>query len=150
MGAVSLTGSDVIKIRDRIFSDVADGDTAMISFPNDLMAGKTGKNGTTIIAFNSTGQNAEVTLRVILGSADDKFLNSEYQSFRRDPAAYIPMPAEFVKRSGDGQGNVTDIVYSMETGIPRKIPDVKENVEGDTEQSVAVWQINFYNGDRAV
>jgi len=150
MASVSITGKDIVVLDGRIFSDFADADTATLDFPNDIMAGKTGKNGNTIIAYNSTGKNVDTTLRLVLGSADDKFLNSRLASFISDPASFVPMTGEFTKRSGDGQGNVNSLVYALSTGIPQKIPNTKENVEGDTEQAVAVWQIRFYNGSRNI
>ena len=42
----SLTGSDVVKINNRIFNDLADGDAATLSYPNDLAVVKTGKTVT--------------------------------------------------------------------------------------------------------
>lgn len=153
--SVSLTGSDSISIgafgaQLRILSDLADGDVGMLDFPNNLVEGKVGKNGNVIFALNTTGKQAVLTLRTILGSADDKFLNAEMNRYLLDPPAYTLLAGEIVKRVGDGQGNVSNITYPMNGGIVQKIPTVKDNVEGDTEQAVAVWTIFFANNDRAI
>lgn len=150
MSSISLTGSDITIIDDRILSDFADGDVVNIDFPNDLSAGKTGKGGNAIFAANSTGRNAVVTIRVIRGSADDKFLTARLQEYVNDPAGFVIMSGEFTKRAGDGSGNVTEDKYIFTGGVPQKIPSTKENVEGDTEQAVAIHQLFFAGGDRVM
>jgi len=153
--SVSLTGSDIIQIGStggslRTLADLADGDTGVLDFGNNLVEGKVGKNGNTIYSFNSTGKQATLTLRVVRGSADDKYFNAEMNLYLRDRAAYPLLTGEFVKRAGDGLGNVTADVYAMNGGIIQKMPNVKENVEGDTEASITEWVIFFANVDRSL
>ena len=153
--SVSLTGKDTIAIGSRglaprIFADLADGDTAVLDFPNNLVEAKTGKNGNTIYAFNSTGKVATASVKVIRGSADDKYLNAEMNRYLNDPPSYTLLDGEFVKRVGDGVGGITSDIYSLDGGIVQKIPVVKENVEGDTEQAVTIWQVIFANSDRGL
>lgn len=150
MASVSLTGNDTVIVDGRILADLADGDTAALDFPNNLAEAKVGKNGNTIYAFNSTGRTVTATVRVIRGSADDKFLNSRMNEYINDSAAFLLLEGEFIKRAGDGQGNVTNDIYRLRGGIIQKMPATKENVEGDTEQSVAVWQVVFANTDRVM
>lgn len=153
--SVSLTGNDTIAVGTRgatlrILVDLADADTGVLEFPNNLVEAKTGKNGNTIYAFNSTGKVVTLTLRVMRGSTDDKYLNSEMNSYLNDPASYVLLDGEVVKRVGDGQGNITNDVYSLDGGIIQKMPAAKENVEGDTEQAVTIWQIIFANSNRGL
>ncbi len=75
MATASLTSQDTIKINGRILNDLMDGDCVTITYPNDLMKVKTGKNGNSIYSYDYSGQQAEVTLRVLRGSGDDKYLN---------------------------------------------------------------------------
>ena len=154
-GGVSLTGKDTIAIGARgaalrIFADLADGDTANLDFPNNLLEAKTGKNGNTIYAFNATGQVVTALIRVLRGSPDDKFLNAEMNSYILDPAAYVLLDGEFIKRAGDGAGGVTSDVYKLNGGAVQKFPNAKENVEGDVEQAVSIWQILFANTERSL
>lgn len=146
--SVALTGSDVTIIDGRPFADFGNGDVIMLDFPNDLVDMTQGKNGNAIYSFNSTGKIVEATMRLIRGSSDDKFMNSRLTEFVTDPASFVLFSAEFVKRSGDGQGNVTEEVYTMDGGVIVRYPTAKENVEGDTEQAVSVYMIRFTNGDR--
>lgn len=153
--SVSLTGKDTIAIGSRglalrIMVDLADGDTGVLDFPNNLVEAKTGKNGNTIYAFNSTGKVVTGTFRFMRGSADDKYLNSEMNRYLLDQAAYTLLDGEVIKRVGDGEGNVTSDVYSLDGGIIQKMPNAKENVEGDIEQAVTIWQFIFANSDRGL
>lgn len=158
MRKVSLTGNDVISLGAtlasganlRVLNDLADGDTGLLSHANELATGKVGKNNNVIYAFNSTGKSCTLDLRVLLGSADDKYLNAEMNSYLNDPTAYTLLSGEIVKKVGDGLGNAASVVYKMSGGIINKIPDVKENVEGDTEQAVAIYSVFFANSDRAI
>ena len=155
MGSVSLTGQDSIilgqnGIAPRILNDLADTDTAMLEFPNNIVEAKIGKNGNTIYAFNSTGRQVNATFRIIRGSADDKYMNARYNEYLADRAAFPLLEGEFVKRVGDGSGAVTNDVYTMRGGVIQKLPTVKENVEGDTEQSVSIWNVMFTNVNRAL
>lgn len=153
--SVALTGKDTIAIGStglalRIFADLADGDTAVLDFPNNLVEAKTGKNGNTIYAFNATGKVVTATIRLLRGSEDDKFLNGEMNRFLLDPPAYTFLGGSFIKRIGDGLGVVTNDNYTLSGGIVQKMPATKENVEGDTEQAVVIWQIIFANSDRGI
>lgn len=148
--SVSLTGNDTIIIDSRVIKDLADGDVGMLDFPNNLVEAKNGKGGNTIYALNVQGKVATLNLRVLRGSADDKYLNSRMNEYLNDPATFILFTGEIVKRAGDGQGNVTADIYRNAGGIIQKMPAVKENVEGDTEQSVTIWQIIYANNDRTM
>lgn len=155
MGGVSLTGNDTMALGStgaalRIFADFADGDTVNLEFPNNLVEAKTGKNGNTIYAFNATGQVVNATVRVLRGSPDDKFLNAELNLYLADPAAYPLLAGEFIKRIGDGTGAVVNDVYKIGGGVVQKFPTVKENVEGDTEQSISIYLILFANTERSI
>ena len=150
MGAVSLTGNDTVIIDSRIFNNLANGDTAVLDYPNDIAAGAVGKNGNILIAFNATGKTVTLSLRVLLGSSDDKYLNGRYAQYINDPAAFSLLNGEFIKRVGPGDGSAVNVIYKMGQGFFTKPPIAKENVEGDVEQSVAVWLITFPNTDRSI
>jgi len=146
----ALTGQDVIKLDDRIFIDLIDGDTTLLEYPNDIGAVKTGKNGNSIFAFNATGLNVNVTIRLVMGSADDKYMQSRLAEWLHDPSAFTLFTGQFIKRTGDGSGNITNNLYSLTGGIFTKIPAAKTNVEGDTEQSVVIYNLSFSNGIRQI
>ena len=60
------------------------------------------------------------------------------------------MIAEFIKKLGDGQGNILSDIYVLSGGIFMKQVEGKSNVEGDTEQSVAIYMMKFSNAPRAL
>lgn len=149
-GAVSLTGKDNILIDSQLITDGANADVSVLEFPEELVTPKIGKNGNTIYAFNASGLKAVLTLKLLAGSADDKYLNSRLNQMTNDFPSFVLISGEFVKRVGDGAGNVNEIVYICQGGVPQKIPGTKENVEGDSEQAVSEWKIVFGNAGRAI
>lgn len=150
MPSLSMTGSDSVKINNRILSDFADEDIASATFPNEIATVKTGKNGNSIYALNESGRQSEVVLRLIRGSGDDKFMNGILASQLNDFASFVLMQGELVKRVGDGKGNVTSDTYIMSGGIHTKPVEVKVNATGDTDQSVAVYTLKFANMPRTL
>lgn len=149
MSTASLSGSDTIQIAGRNFTALADGDVCKLSYPNDLVGVKTGKNGNSIFNLNSTGRQVDVELRVLRGSADDSFLNGLLTSMIADLPSFVLMPGYFVKRIGDGNGGVTSDTYLMNGGVFTKGVDAAENVEGATDPAVSLYRFKFTNSDRA-
>lgn len=150
MSTVAMTGSDTLKINDRILADFADADVANLTYPNDIAAVKTGKNGNSLYALNESGKQADLVLRVIRGSADDKFLLNLLASQQNGFANFVLMTGEFTKRTGDGKGNVAQDTYIMSGGIFSKQIEGKSNVEGDTEQSLSIYNLKFANAPRVI
>jgi len=147
---IALSGNDTLIINDRIFADLADADDSMLEFEGDIAELKTGKNGNTIYSFNTTGREATLTLRIIRGSDDDKFLNSLLQSQQGNFAGFVLLTGEFIKKVGDGAGNIQNDTYIMSGGIFTKQVGAKSNSEGDTEQSVAIYNLKFANAPRSI
>jgi hypothetical protein len=150
MGSVSLSGSDVIQIDGRQLADLADQDSVVLTFPEDLAKVKASKNGNTIYAFNNMGRLTECTVRVLLGSDDDKYLNSRMQEMINDFSAFGLITGSFSKRVGDGAGKMASDIYQMTGGVFKKQVEAKTSSEGDTEQSVAVYSIQFGNSSKSI
>ncbi len=150
MSTVALSGSDTILINNQLLSDLADGNAVEMTFPNDIAQVKTGKNGNSIYGLNESGKQCEVKLRVIRGSSDDKFLNNLLATQQNNFAGFPLMIGQFVKQVGDGSGVIAHDTYIMSGGVFTKSVEAKSNVEGDTEQSVAMYTLKFSNAPRAI
>jgi len=150
MSSVALSGEDTVVINNKTLVDFGDGDIANLEFPNEIAAVKTGKNGNSIYSANETGKQADLTIRVLRGSADDKFLNNLLVGQLNNFAGTILMTGEFVKKVGDGLGNILNDTYITSGGVFTKIPGAKSNVEGDSEQSVVVYNLKFSNAPRVL
>ncbi len=151
MTTFTITGDDTLTLYSgRVFTDLADDDVSTITFPADLVTLKTGKNKNTVYAKNEEGNNVQLVLRVIRGSSDDRFLNTQQATSDRDFAATELANGEFVKRLGDGQGNVVSDNYVLQGGIIMRRVDSKENVSGDTEQAIVVYTLMFALGTRNI
>ena len=150
MSIVALTGNDTISINGRILNDFADGVVAEIKFPNDLVQMKTGKNGNTLYGLNNTGRQSEFNVRVILGGSDDQFLNALLLSMQANFAGFALITGTFVKKTGDGAGNITPVTYVMSGGVVKKPVEAMENADGEVGQSVAEYHLIFSNAPKAI
>jgi hypothetical protein len=142
----TLTGQDTISINGIPMNDIANGEAIVVSFPNNLMKMATGKNGNTVYAKDESYTNADVKLRLLLGSNNDKFLLSLWDGITSNFPASKTLTAIYTKIAGDGQGNVTNFTILLEGGMFQKKPDVKYNTEGDTEQAVKEYTFKFAFG----
>lgn len=150
MPSVALSGQDTIVINSRVLQDLVDQNVGALSFANDVMALKTGKNGNSLYALNTTGYQADLVLRVVRGSDDDKFLLGLYNQQQNNFPAFVLMAGSFVKQLGDGAGNITYDTYTCIGGMFKKAQAVTSNPEGNTEQSVTVYEMKFSNTARAL
>ena len=145
---IALTGNDSIIIDGLPLVDLANGDVGTLTFPNDLTSATTGKNGNSIIAINETGKIAELSIRVLRGSSDDKTLNSKMKTMEADLPSFTLLTGSIVKRIGDGISNVTEDTYALSGGTFSKRVETTSNVEGDIEQGVSIYNIRFTNSSR--
>lgn len=147
---MTLTGDDTLMLWSRIFNDFADDSVIDIQYPNDLVTIKTGKNQNTIYAKNEQGNNVTAIFRVMMGSADDKFLNTKLESLKENFAGFILGSGTFTKFLGDGLGDIVNNVYNLTGGIIGKRIEAQENVSGDTNQAVAIYNMKFALGTRSL
>lgn len=143
MGTTTITGQDTLVLYGRVFNDLAEGDVSSLTYPTDRVKMTTGKNQNTIYAKDEAGNNGDLTLRIVKGSDDDRFLNSKFSASEQDFATTELATGSLVKRLGDGQGNVSREVYTLGGGILSRGVDGKSNSSGDTGQGVAVYNMKF-------
>lgn len=149
MATFALTGNDSIILNDIPLNDFADGDIGSLDVPNNLFSMQTGKNGNTIFALDESGNNATLTIRLMMSSPDDKRLNGlipKSESF----AETVTLTGSVVKQIGDGTGKVSYNTYTLAGGMVQKKPPVKSNVNGDASQAVVEYTIIFANGNRSI
>jgi len=150
MATVAMSGNDTIVINNQSVVNLADGNCVELTFPNDISQVKTGKNGNSIYSLNQTGNQCEVKIRIIRGSSDDQFFNNLLALQQANFAGFPLMIGQFIKKIGDGSGNVTSDTYILGGGVFTKIPEAKTNVEGEAEQSVVVYTMKFSNAPRVL
>lgn len=150
MATYAITGNDTFILNDRVFNDFADGSTISLTFPNEKTGHTTGKNGNTVYSTDKQGLNAEVELRIIAGSSDDAWLNGLSVQQERDLPTFVLLNGSFTKRIGNGQGNVKFINYVMLGGVFRQNIATNENLQGETEQGIAVYRLFFAQAERAI
>lgn len=149
-GSVSLTGSDVVTLNGRVFHDFAEGDIIDLTFAEDLVKVQAAKDGNIVYGLNEGGKVSGLSLRLLAGSSDDRYLNSLMAAQARDFSSFILIVGSFVKRVGDGDGNVTNVIYNTIGGVIKKFPEAKTNTTGDVAQSVVKWDLEFGSNSRAI
>lgn len=150
MSLFTITADDTLVLNNRVLNDFAYDDVSAITFPNEKVKSRTGKNKNTIFAKDETGQNANMEIHLVKGSSDDVFMQKIINDSDRDFAATQLLNGRFVKRLGDGQGNVVNEVYNLRGGMIVKNPESKENVSGDTAQAVSVYRVIFATAVRSI
>ena len=150
MGAsYALTGQDQIILNDIPLKDFADGDIGTLEISNDLFSMQTGKNGNTIFAYDEAGRNATLTVRILMSSNDDKRLNGlvpKHEGF----ASTILINGSVVKMVGDGQGKISYNTYLLKGGMIQRKPNMTSNVNGETNQAVVEYTIQFADAERSI
>jgi len=150
MTTFRVIGKDTIKINDRILADFGPGDIGKLTFNTDIVTVKTGKNGNTIFSANESGNQATLEVQVLRGSEDDKYLNTLHNLQKSDLPNFVLMNGEISKNIGDGDGNVIVDTYILTGGIFTKNIDTTSNVEGDTNQVIAIYTLQFALAPRAI
>jgi len=147
-GISAVAGKDVAVIDGNVITALADGEAIKLTFGAAVGMMKVSKDGNAIYALNYSGMVVTVELRIVRGSLDDQILNSMLQQFLADPSSFSLMSGSFVKRIGDGKGNVLSEVYQLGGGIFENIPDAMMNTDGSTDQSVVTYKMLFRNNVR--
>jgi hypothetical protein len=150
MPATATTGSDTISLNNTNLTDLADGDAIAITFPNEIMTVKVGKNQNTIYASNSQGNVTMLKLRVILGGSTDQFLNGLWALQQSNPSAFPLMVGEYNKPIGVGNGQIVNVAYPLQGGVFTKNPEAFDNVEGDVKTAIVEWEMKFALARRAL
>ena len=149
MATYTLTGNDVVIINDIPVTDFADNTIGTLDVPNNLFEMSTGKNGNTIFALSEQGNNATLTLRILMSSGDDKRFNGMIPK-TNGFASTVVANGSVVKQVGDGYGNVSYNTYLLQGGMIQKKPNMTVDVAGETDQAVVEYVFAFANAERAI
>lgn len=144
------TGSDTIEIDGNLINDCANGKVVEVRFPNNISNSEKGKDNNSMITYIANGDICEVTIRVLIGGRTDQYLNLRKAQLKKDSASFVGMKGKFVKRVGDGSGATKKITYNLKNGVFMKNVEAETDTDGDINQTVAVYQIRFTEGDRTI
>lgn len=147
-GISAVAGNDVLIINGQVFTGYADADAIKLEPQGPIAQMKVSKDGNSIYAMQYSGIVAKLTVRLVRGSFDDQTLNGLLQQWIGDPASFVLMAGSYVKRIGDGKGNITNEVYQLAGGVFESIPAGMSNMDGSTESSVTVYTLLFRNDAR--
>lgn len=145
-----LVGNDTILINGRTLADFGHGEIGKITFETAVVTVKTGKNGSAIFASNESGNQATVEIRVLRGSSDDKALNTINLQYKTDPVSFTLINGVITKKLGDGAGAITSDTFTLTGGVITKNVEVLSNIEGDVEQAISVYTMQFATAARTI
>lgn len=144
------TGNDSIEIDGKLINDCANGKVVEVRFPNNISNSDKGKDNNSMITYIANGDICEVTIRVLVGGKTDQYLNLRKAQWKKDSPSFVRLEGKFVKRVGDGTGSTKKITYNLKNGVFMKHVETETDTNGDIEQTVAVYQIRFTEGDRTI
>lgn len=156
MATFRLVGNDTITLSvdassaDRTFSDFGHGEVAKLSFSTDIATVKTGKNGNAIIASNQSGNQATFELKLLRGAADDSAMNTQILAYKADPINFTLINGTLVKKVGDGLSGSKSDTFVVTGGVFTKNVEFVSNVEGDVEQGISVYTLQFASCVRTI
>ena len=149
-GIYEITADDTLVINNQTIQTAADGGIFDLTRPNNLANAKVGKNGNGIIAMNRTGLVADLTTRLLMGNADDVYLLGLLNGWINNPTQFVLMTGTFTKNLGDGKGNQNQVTYTLAGGFFLKDTPMVSNPEGDTNQAVSIYSMQFLSAVRAI
>ena len=149
-GSATLTGNDVVTLNGRVFHDFAQEDITVLEFEENLVNVEASKNGNIVYALNEKGKMATLTLRLLIASSDDRYLNSLLAAQIADFSGFVLIAGSFVKRTGDGAGKIRNVIYNTLGGVILREPGAMTNTSGKVDQSVVEWKLKFGNNTRAI
>ncbi len=147
-GISAVAGKDVLIINGQVLTGYADADAIKFEPQGPVAQMKVSKDGNSIYSMQYSGIVARLTVRLVRGCFDDTVINGLLQQWIADPATFTLLTGSYVKRIGDGKGNVTSEVYQFAGGVIESIPSGHSNMDGNTEQSVTVYTFLFRNDAR--
>lgn len=150
MAIQSLTGSDTILINGRLLTNFPDADVAKLTYDADNVTVKVGKDGNTIYVANQAGRKAKLELRLMRGSPDDQFCSNLQKLQNDNLPAFVLMSGQITKTIGKGDGTLVTDNYALTGGVFSKQVEVTSNVEGDTNQAVAVYMTEWAGAPRQI
>lgn len=134
--------NDTIILNSRLITDLANESVMQITLPNDVIVRTAAKDGNVVFSVNEEGYRSEITLRVLLGSADDKFLNGLCLPSTGDITTAIAFPLIVTKIYGDGTGSQSKAQYTIENCMMTKTsPDYINSTTGDVNQGISEYSM---------
>lgn len=147
-GITAIAGKDVVIINGQVLTGFADADAIKFEPQGPIAQMKVSKDGNSIYAMQYSGIVGKLTLRLVRGSLDDQTLNALLQQWIGDPSSFVLMAGSYVKRVGDGKGNITNEVYQLAGGVFEAIPGGISSMDGSIEASVTTYTLLFRNDAR--
>lgn len=135
-------GQDTLILNNYVFTSSGTGDYITIEPQDNITNQDVAANGTILFAKNAKALMHTLTVRVAIGSMDDKqltfWLNDLLNNFVTTPF----LSGTYNKISYATDGTLLQTVYEITGGVMQKSPGMKSNATGDVEQMIRTWEIS--------
>lgn len=143
MGKMSFAGTDTVIIDDRPITDLFDGTFATLTYPNDIASGINGFDNNTAVVSLPAGEKAQLTLRLLAGNDDDKYLNQRFNQWKNNKATFVALSGTLVKHFGDGTGQTTNKRQELINGYFLRKVDTEMDAGGGSNQTTSTYILEF-------
>lgn len=124
-------------------NSLANGDVITIAPDGALNNKMITYGGQQVIAEDRNGLAHTLTIRPLVASELDKYLQMKYAEYKADSPSYVAMNGTATRRLGDGAGNVVNDDFALSEMTFATAPtNATINTEGDVEQAVREYTIH--------
>jgi hypothetical protein len=141
------SGNDTVEIDGRHLTDFADGDVAVLSYPNQKISKFSGDDENTITVANTAGNQVQLQLRLLQNSRDYQYLKLRMAQQDYDLVSMLKLTGSFTKITGDETGNVNKDTINCYGGNFLNGVQFTKGKSGNVEVAVAVFTILFSRGE---
>jgi hypothetical protein len=142
MSSVVLLSDDTIDINGTVLTALSNGTYSELTFGDELTTTEIGKNGNALITRKSAGQRGELSIRIMTGSADDKYLNNLLVSQMSKAPSFVPLTG-YAAKIMNVDGKPVTLTYTFSGGSFMKQVESMSTTEGSADQIVSVYRLRF-------
>lgn len=135
-------GQDTLILNGYTFNSLGTGDYIDIQPQENITNQDVSANGTLLIARNAKGLLHTLTVRVPVGSADDKQITLWYNDIWNNFVNAPFLNGTYNKISYGTDGSLLQTNYVITAGTVQKSSGMKANATGDIEQMIRTWEIS--------
>jgi hypothetical protein len=134
-----IASNDGLIINSRVITNFAGPKSILTEYPNDINDIHIFKNGNMIWMRKIQGLLVNITIKLMINSDDDKFLNSLFKSSQQNPNIFSPINMQHIKNTTNENGNLLQAIVDIPWAMFQKLPSMQDDSEGDVEQAISTW-----------
>ncbi len=130
------------------FKDTVEKEVGFLDYHWTIVIERIGRDGFPLVSPDFKDRSGTLTLRLVTGSSEDKYLYNEITSYLNDPSSYSPIEGRILQRVG-GYNRVTT-TYKLSGGVVKGIPALSIKKVKNKEVVISEWTLSFCKIEREV